>query len=451
MAGISVTQRLLFRLIRQEKGYSIENMANAMKISKSALSKMENGKKLFSLNNFKIGMNHMGVCFQTLPQTELQQIKKLIAKFIEGAYFSDQLQKKRVHEQFLELNFNRHQDFHEGYFYLVILEAILEIDELPEFAAIETLQTPLVKRMRLLEKAILELPADLQNLYVYMVILWLTRSHQWIAVERFFQSLHLNQEIPEFPGLITLIASYRVNALAAVPTKDCNPYQLICQLRRIVHNEGNYLRLIYLDFNEAVYFLTTGNYSFAKKKLEQLQKAIWRFNLETLKSPVKTKLAWCDLMMQNFEVALEELKKVEIEFGYNFLENCLPFGVYCAYRQGDLSEANDIFLRLQAHLLNKKDLEILQIFSPLLKMATLPFGFERRQWLNIFCTHCEAHWNKLLKNLPQDREEAIFFIQIQLYEMEIVHDYSEANRLYRTLDLLNQTRPKLEPFKNSIA
>lgn len=451
MVEISTSQRLLFRLIRQSKGYSIENVAKAMQLSKGAVSKMENGKKTFSPQHFELGMNHMGVQFRNISQKELQEIKSLVAKFIDGAYFSDRHQKQWVREQFLRLDFNRRKDFHEGYFYLLLLEMLLEIDQLPEFMATERSQKALVERMRFLGKSILEFSADLQMIYAYMVMFWLTRSHDWELVERFYQSFQLDQEIKEFPGLTALIAIYRVNALVVIPSEKSNPYLLVCQLRQLVHSEGNYLRLIYLDFIETVYLMTTGNYGFAKKKLEQLQKAIWRFNLESLKRPVIEKLIWCNLMTQDFEAALEKIKELQQKFGYFYLENNLPFGVYCAYRQGNLDQANDILLHLQKNLSDKKDLEILQIFDYLLKMAPLPLGFERRKWLNIFCTRCEAYWSKLLKKLPKNREEAIFFIQIQLYEMETVQDYSEANRLCRTLDLLRHARPELESLLNFVS
>ena len=63
---IDLIKRLLFRLIRQFKGYSIENVALAIPISKSALSNMENGKRTFSIQAFETGMAHMNVHFELL-------------------------------------------------------------------------------------------------------------------------------------------------------------------------------------------------------------------------------------------------------------------------------------------------------------------------------------------------------------------------------------------------
>lgn len=442
---IDLIKRLLFRLIRQFKGYSIENVALAIPISKSALSNMENGKRTFSIQAFEAGMAHMNAHFDVLSIEQREDILDLVADFIRALYFLDDSQKQDVLQRFFKLHFNRQKDFHDGYFYLFFLEILIEIDQIPMTLAVEELQVPLINRLRYLERLIPDLPSDLQTLYALAILMWLTKSRQWDKSQRFFQTLNLDQEMTRFPGLIPLVAYYRAKSLAVAPNSMMEVHHLIHHLQDIAHRQRNYLRLMYLDFDEGVYLMSIGNYKEARLLFHQLQRSILPLSLSFLAPAIQDNLIWCYLMAQDFKKSLQKAIQLEAQFGA-FPNSNLVFQVYCFYRLGKIQEGQEALKRLKySFSASDQDLQILNIFEPLLDRALAPIA-ERQKLLKIFCTRCEHHWRQYLDTLPAMRELAIFFVRIQMYEVEQMEDYGEANRLCQILEELCQMRPKVEPL-----
>ncbi|MBD5424387.1 MAG: helix-turn-helix transcriptional regulator [Allobaculum sp.] len=442
---IDLIKRLLFRLIRQFKGYSIENVALAIPISKSALSNMENGKRTFSIQAFEAGMAHMNVHFDVLSIEQREDILDLVADFIRALYFLDDSQKQDVLQRFFKLHFNRQKDFHDGYFYLVFLEILVEIDQIPTALATEELQAPLINRLRYLERLIPDLPSDLQTLYALAILMWFTKSRQWDKSQRFFQTLNLDQEMTRFPGLIPLVAYYRTKSLAIAPNSMMEVHHLIHHLQDIAHRQRNYLRLMYLDFDEGVYLMSIGNYKEARSLFHQLQCSILPFSLSFLAPAIQDNLIWCYLMSQDFKQSLQKANQLEAQFGA-FPNSNLVFQVYCFYRLGKIQEGQEALKRLKySFSASDQDLQILNIFEPLLNRALAPIA-DRPKLLKAFCTRCEHHWRQYLDTLPATRELAIFFVRIQMYEVEQIEDYGEANRLCQILEELCQMRPKVEPL-----
>ncbi|MDE5757465.1 MAG: helix-turn-helix transcriptional regulator, partial [Allobaculum sp.] len=422
---IDLIKRLLFRLIRQFKGYSIENVALAIPISKSALSNMENGKRTFSIQAFEAGMAHMNVHFDVLSIEQREDILDLVADFIRALYFLDDSQKQDVLQRFFKLHFNRQKDFHDGYFYLVFLEILVEIDQIPTALATEELQAPLINRLRYLERLIPDLPSDLQTLYALAILMWFTKSRQWDKSQRFFQTLNLDQEMTRFPGLIPLVAYYRTKSLAIAPNSMMEVHHLIHHLQDIAHRQRNYLRLMYLDFDEGVYLMSIGNYKEARSLFHQLQGSILPFSLSFLAPAIQDNLIWCYLMAQDFKQSLQKANQLEAQFGA-FPNSTLVFQVYCFYRLGKIQEGQEALKRLKySFSASDQDLQILNIFEPLLDRALAPIA-DRPKLLKVFCTRCEHHWRQYLDPLPATRELAIFFVRIQMYEVEQIEDYGEA-------------------------
>ncbi len=148
-------------------------------------------------------------------------------------------------------------------------------------------------------------------------------------------------------------------------------------------------------------------------------------------------------MAQDFQQSLQEANALEAKFGISTNSN-LVFQVYCFYRLGQIQKGKEALTRLEQSLANcPSDLEILKIFEPLFDLAEKKKE-EQDPFLKLFCRRCEHFWRKQLTTLPATRELAIFFLRIQLYEMERFEKYSEANRLCRVLDTLRQTRPKID-------
>ncbi len=442
---IDLIKRLLFRLIRQFKGYSIENVASAIPISKSVLSNMENGKRTFSVPVFEAGMAHMNAHFEVLSLAQREEILDLVADFIRALYFLDDFQKQDVLQRFFKLHFNRQKDFHDGYFYLVFLEILIEIDQIPIALAKEELQEPLINRLRYLERIILDIPSDLQTLYALAILMWFTKSHQWHKSQRFFETINLDQEMARFPGLIPLVAYYRAKSLAVAPDSMVEVHHLIQHLQDIAHRQRNYLRLMYLDFDEGVYLMSIGNYKEARLLFHQLQRSILPSSLHFLSPVIQDNLIWCYLMAQDFKQSLQEASHLETQFGA-FPNSNLVFQVYCFYRLGQIQEGQEALKRFKSSLsTSEQDLKVLDIFQPLLD-RTMTSGVERQKLFHVFCRRCERHWHQYLKTLPATRELAIFFLRIQLYELEQAEDYVEANRLCQILESLCQMRPKIEPL-----
>ena len=442
---IDLIKRLLFRLIRQFKGYSIENVALAIPISKSALSNMENGKRTFSIQAFEAGMAHMNAHFDVLSVEQREDILDLVADFIRALYFLDDSQKQDVLQRFFKLHFNRQKDFHDGYFYLVFLEILIEIDQIPVTLATEELQEPLINRLRYLERLIPDLPSDLQTLYALAILMWFTKSRQWDKSQRFFQTINLDQEMARFPGLIPLVAYYRTKSLAVAPNSMVEVHHLIHHLQTIAHHQRNYLRLMYLDFDEGVYLMSIGNYKEARLLFHQLQRSILPLSLSFLAPTIQDNLIWCYLMAQDFKQSLQKANQLEAQFGA-FPNSNLVFQVYCFYRLGKIQEGQEALKRLKySFSASEQDLQVLNIFEPLLAGAVASLA-ERQKLLKVFCTRCERHWRQYLETLPATRELAIFFLRIQMYEVEQMEDYEEANRLCQILEELCQMRPKVEPL-----
>lgn len=440
---IDLIKRLLFRLIRQFKGYSIENVALAIPISKSALSNMENGKRTFSIQAFEAGMAHMNVHFDVLSVEQREDILDLVADFIRALYFLDDSQKQDVLRRFFKLHFNRQKNFHDGYFYLVFLEILIEIDQIPVALATDELQAPLIHRLRYLERLIPDLPSDLQTLYALSILMWFTKSRQWYKSQRFFQTLNLDQEMARFPGLIPLVAYYRAKSLVVAPDSMVEVHHLIHHLQDIAHRQRNYLRLMYLDFDEGVYLMSIGNYKEARLLFHQLQRSILPLSLSFLSPAIQDNLIWCYLMAQDFKQSLQEATQLEAQFGA-FPNSNLVFQVYCFYRLGQIQEGQDALKRLKySFSASEKDLQVLNIFEPLLDRA-IASAAESQKLLKVFCMRCECYWHQCLETLPVTRELAIFFLRIQMYEVEQVEDYVEANRLCQILEELCQMRPKVE-------
>ena len=442
---LNLIKRLLFRLIRQFKGYSIENVASAIPISKSVLSNMENGKRTFSPRIFEAGMDHMNVHFEVLSLEKREEILDLVADFIRALYFLDDFQKQDVLQRFFKLHFNRKKDFHDGYFYLVFLEILIEIDQIPIALAKEELQEPLIHRLRYLERIIPDIPSDLQTLYALAILMWFNKSRQWSKSQRFFQTINLDQEIARFPGLIPLVAYYRTKSLAIAPDSIVEVHHLIHHLQDIAHRQRNYLRLMYLDFDEGVYLMSIGNYKEARLLFHQLQRSILPMSLSFLSPAIQDNLVWCYLMARDFKQSLQEAKHLEAQFGV-FPNSNLVFQVYCFYRLGQIQEGQVALKRLKYSLAaSEQDLKVLNIFQPLLDRAMAPEA-EHQKLFHVFCKLCERQWRQYLKTLPATREPAIFFLRIQLYELEQLEDYAEANRLCQILEELCHTRPKIEPL-----
>lgn len=440
---LPLMQRLVFRWIRQSKGYSIENVACAIPISKSSLSNMENGKRTFSPFVFEKGLLHMNSHFEILEPDKREEILDMIANFIQGMYYLDSRQKQAVRQRFAKWHFDAIKDFCDGYFYLVFLDILIKLDQMPLNMATETLQEPLIHRLRCLERMIMDCPSDLQTIYALAVLMWLTRSRQWQTSQRFFNTLNLNEEMSRFPGLISLVAYYQIKALVVCPDSRVEVRELLHRLQSVAHRQHNYLRLMYLDFDEGIYLMSIGNYKQARKLFHQLQRTIFPFELGHLPQAIQDNLIWCYLMAQDFQQSLQEAYALEAKFGVSTNSN-LVFQVYCFYRLGQIQKGKEALFHLEHSLANSSsDLEILKIFEPLLDLAEKKKE-EQDPFLKLFCTRCENLWRKQLTTLPATRELAIFFLRIQLYEMERIEKYSEANRLCRILDTLRQTRPKID-------
>ncbi len=441
---IDLIKRLLFRSIRQSKGYSIENVALAIPISKGVLSNMENGKRKFSSQVFQAGMDHMKADFEVLNVEKREEIFNLLSDFIRGLYYLDDLQKQDVRQRFFKLHFNRQKDFHDSYFYLVFLEILIEIDQIPTSRAKAKFQEPLIRRLRFLERIVPDFPSDLQTIYSLAILMWFTKSEQWEQSLRFFKTINLDHEITHFPGLIPLVAYYHAKAMIFASNSLMEAYQLIHYLQNLAHQHRNYLRLMQLDFDEGLYLMTIGNYKEARLLFHQLQRSIAPSSLRFLFQAIQDHLVWCYLMAQNFQQSLQESIYLENNFGVSPHSN-LVFQVYCFYRLHQVQEGQEALKRLEHSLsTSERDLAVLKIFQPLLERAASSDPLERSKLLDVFCTRCERHWRKYLETLPVHREQAIFFLRIQMHELEQVQNYEEANRLCRILEDLGQMRPKVD-------
>ena len=401
----------LFRQIRLQQGFSIENVAKAIGISKGTLWEAEQGKRKFSLAALKKGMHFMGASYQDTTKEAIEDILVLIQRFITACYFYDIQEQERVYQEFLTYHFNRTRTFDDRYYYLLSLELLIQLQEgeANQHAAIF-----LAKKR--LDEAFNYFSEDLKELYYYLQVMWLDYNGQLMAVEFYVKNLFSMTSQEQFQYLQPLVGYYALRS----SIHNCHLssiHHYIHLLREFFQRDLNYTRMIFLDNLEGIYWILLEQYDVALERFYGILRNVNQFQLSAPCISVHNSILWCHLMKEDYEKAIEEGLVIETLFGCNHEDRNLIFTIYAEYRLGHLEQAKTRYFQMKEALSQAKyrDQALLDAFHALL--------FEN---FGAFEQKCREIYKNLFLEDRLQGELARFLLKALLYEYECQNKAKEA-------------------------
>ncbi len=401
----------LFRQVRLQQGFSIENVAKAIGISKGTLWEAEQGKRKFSLAALKKGMNFMGVSYQDTSKETITEILILIQRFITACYFYDIQEQERIYQKFLTYHFNRYRTFDDRYYYLLSLELLIQLqtDDPARHAYI-------FQGKKYLDEAFAYFPENLKELYYCLQVMWLDYNGQLMAIESYVENLFSMTSQEQFQYLQPLVGYYSLRS----SIHNCHLssiYRYINLLREFFQRDLNYTRMIFLDNLEGIYWVLLGQYDVALERFEGILRNVNQFQLSAPCISVHNSILWCHLMKEDYEKAITEGMIIETLFGCHHEDRNLIFTIYAEYRLGQLEQAKTRYSRMKEALSHAKyrDQALLEAFHALL--------FEK---FESFEQKCEEICKNLFLEDRLQGELARFLLKALLYEYERQNKAKEA-------------------------
>lgn len=401
----------LFRQVRLQQGFSIENVAKAIGVSKGTLWEAEQGKRRFSLAALKKGMHFMGASYQEMPKEAILEVLVLIQRFITACYFYDISEQERVCQKFLTYHFNRHQTFDDRYYYLLSLELLIQLQ-----TGDPTRRASIFQGKKDLDEAFDSFPKILKELYYCLQVMWLDYNGQLMAIESYVENLFSMTSQEQFQHLQPLVGYYALRS--SVHNRHLSStYRYINLLREFFQRDLNYTRMIFLDNLEGICWVLLEQYDMALERFERILRNVNCFQLSAPCISVHNSILWCYLMKGDYEKAIEEGSIIETLFGCHQKDRNLIFTIYAEYRLGHLQQAKVRYFQMKEALAYAKyrDQALLEAFHALL--------FEDFESFEQKCE--EIYQNLLLEDWIQ-AELARFLLKALLYEYECQHKAKEA-------------------------
>lgn len=413
----------LFRQIRTQKGFSLESLAKGIGLSKGTLWEAEQGKRNLSLATFKAGLHFMNVSYTSLKKSK-EEITHLIKNFIHACYFGDRKEAESVERQFLELHFDRHQTFHDLYYHLLILEALIDVNKKDQ-----SLYPKVFEAVSLLEKVAFYFCDGLKELYHCLIVSWLSYDNRIIEVEKYLEnifSFNAKEIYPHVQGLI----GYQFLRSTIHNRSMHQALKLIAFLRALYQQDMNYVGLIHLDNLEGICFLLVEEYEEAVRKFQAVIRNIELFCPpdHSLRVEGYNNLLWGYLMKEDYSKALEVANLFENLFGCAKEGKNLIFAIYCEYRLGHLAQALQRLKKMEKALASSKsfyDPSLLEVFQALLQQS--PKSFE---------AVCEKVLSQLIIKDRFVAEFALFLLKTLLFEAERLNQSKKAYLLRQRMALL---------------
>ncbi len=401
----------LFRQVRLERGYSLEAVAQAIGVSKGTMWEAEQGIRKFSLAALKKGMYFMNASYQETFQKNIPEIIALIQRFITACYFYDINEQEAVYQEFLTYHFDRHQTFDDRYYYLLTLEVLIDLQ-----AEDPTLHASIFQGQSYLEKAFPSFPEELKEVYYYVQVAWLEYNGQLMAIESYVNNLFSMTSREVFRHLHGLVGYFLIRSTI----HNCHlshTYRLIGLLREIFQKDMNYIRMIFLDNLEGIFWVMLEEYDAALERFKAILHNVERFQLSSPRISVYNSILWCYLMKEDYEQVLEEADRIEERFGCAHEGRNLIFSIYANYRLGQLAQAKARYRKMKDALSDSKERDqfLLEAFHALLFKSKADFEMK-----------CEEIVSHLILEDRLQAELAHFLLKALLYEHECQNHDKEA-------------------------
>ena len=324
---------LFEKRLRKARGYSLENIAHNIGISKSLLSDAENGKRILKPEIFSEFLKHYEIEF-TFNELSADLAHSFLNHFIQAWIDRDFADEKKITKE-LESNRSVLQNS-LGCLYLLLIDIFLSVhlyNQIPDIQVIEYLLE--------IENYLPFFSPDEQALIYFLKGFDAMKKKKHLeSLKQYKKALKVldGEQWPELEGIIKFNSAHVLQATVSF----FQAYQVVQEARSIFVKYNNHARILLCDNNSASYLISMQEFQAAKDCIQNIIRCQNRwFHDERTYTNTTTLMILVLTLEGQFEQAIRYIHThpFPIENGYIGNLSLIP---YCHYRLGEYDKCSKI-------------------------------------------------------------------------------------------------------------
>lgn len=324
----------LIRKIRNDLGWSIENISTGIGISLSIMSDIERGKRNLSDKNFEQIIKYLNIEYKYLSNEDIIKWQNLIDDLVDSFYYIDDEKIEFLIKKIDEFEIDgRYSDV---YYY----QSVMKLAQLAKISGITQYgdNDYEVKKIYTNIQSVRELlPVNVVAAADYFYALYLLNIRRLMDSEKILNDNFLpgsdrtGQKLVILFNFLTIRICFRKKGFI-------RPLNIISEVKPKLEIDRNFSRILSLNHFQAYFYMALYRFEEALELYQELVPFLYSMHRETLLKQTKENIIWCHLMLENYEEAAIAMSDLEFEIGLNPASNVL-YRILCLIQLNTMDEA----------------------------------------------------------------------------------------------------------------
>ena len=407
---------LFEKWLRKSYGYSLENVAHDIEISKSFLSDAEKGRRVLKPEIFSRFLEQYKIDF-SVNKLSIDKAKSLLDAFVSAWIDRDLVDEEKTKR---ELAINRPALQNSlGCLYLLLIDIFLSVHlyAQPSDVQVNSFLEEIENYLPLFSQDEQALISFLKGFEV------MKKKKYQAALDHYEKALRIldGKQWPELEGIIKFHLAHVLGATVSF----FQAYKTVQEARSIFVNHNNHIRMLFCDNNSASYLISMHEFEVAKNCIHNMQRCQKRWFHDGLTYSNTTTLMIIALTLEEkFEHAIEFARDHPFPIENGFIGN-LSLIPYCYYRLEQNEECLKSIEDLSKEKPTDDDRALFEILKRILNQDSKGIENAKIKMMQI-CVR-QKNWCMLM---------VLYQLMIAYYEskneVELLNDaYRQQARIYR--------------------